>query len=107
VTARGGTDRLEDLTLDELDELRDLVGGADPTDGDFWSNLRAIYGFTWLIERRSDPSLTWDAVRAWPLREVYAALAEVPEPDPTGNPGSGNGAGSPTPMGSPRERLEV
>jgi hypothetical protein len=98
MTARGGSERLEDLTLNELDELRELTGGADPTGGDFWSNLAALYGFVWLIERRADPGLQWETVRGWPLRQIYTAL-EAPV-DPTGPNVSGNGSGSPTPSES-------
>jgi hypothetical protein len=103
MTAREGTDRLEDLTLNELDELRELTGGADPTSGDFWSNLHALYGFAWLIQRRTDPALEWETAKTWPLREVYALL-EAPV-DPTKPTESGNGSGSPTPSESTRPIL--
>jgi hypothetical protein len=95
--------RIEDLTLAELDELRELTGGADPTEGDFWGNVTALYGFAFLLGRRDDPTLTWETVRGWPLGDVYGRLGA--ESDPTTPPGTGgseNGHASPTPSTSPQ-----
>jgi hypothetical protein len=88
--------RLESLTLDELDELQNLTGGADPTAGDFWDNLKALRAFAYLFTRRDQPALTWEETGAWTLAEVYAVFGRVPEVDPSPPTAAGNGSESPT-----------
>lgn len=64
---------LNSLTLGEVEELEELCGRSIDTllDGSKGRVMRALY---WVVARRSDPSLTWEATANLSLVDVSAVL---------------------------------
>ncbi len=80
------------VTLGDLEDFEDASGqdldrvlaSVDESGAVQNMRMKTVLALVWVFGRKTDPSLTLDQVRAWPMSELDGLEVEVAaEPDPT------------------------
>lgn len=73
--------KFEDLTLDEIEEMENLLGrGIDEAFADGKPKGRALKVFTFIIKRRENPSFKFEDAGKLSQKEAMEIMSGEPDP---------------------------